>query len=102
MGDTWGDHRRPITLSDAPADPDRPTRPTIASRAGFGLRLAAAQAAHPDGWLFFTHLSLARAQRLMPGILRRPYAVFLHGIEAWRPLSGHERAVLRGAALRVA
>jgi len=102
MGDTWGDHRRLITLSDAPADPDRPKRPTIASRAAFGFRLAAAQTAHPAGWVFFTHLSLARAQRLMPAVLRRQYAVFLHGIEAWRPLNGHEHAVLRGAALRVA
>src|SRR5262245_26279930 len=102
MGETWGDHRRLITLSDAPADPDGPKRPTIGRRAAFGLRLAAAQTAHPDGWVFFTHLSLARAQRLMPAVLRRQYAVFLHGIEAWRPLTEHEHAVLRGAALRVA
>lgn len=102
MGDTWGDHCRLVTLSDAPANPEGPKRPTIASRASFGLRLAAAQTAHPGGWVFFTHLSLARAQRIMPSMLRRQYAVFLHGIEAWRPLNAHEHAVLRGAALRVA
>ena len=102
MGDTWGDRRRLITLGDAPVNPRKPRRPSMAGRAAFGLRLAAAQAAHPDGWVFFTHLSLARAQRYVPAILRRQYAVFLHGIEAWRPLTAAEQEILRGAALRVA
>ena len=102
MGDAWGDHRRLVTLTGAPADLDRPRRPTMARRAAFGLRLAAAQSLSPDGWVFFSHLSLARAQRFLPAVVRRRYAVFLHGIEAWRPLNAQEHAVVRGAALRVA
>ncbi|HKW01235.1 MAG TPA: glycosyltransferase family 4 protein [Vicinamibacterales bacterium] len=102
MGDTWGDRRRLITLGNAPAYPARRRRPSIAGRAAFGLRLAASQAAHPDGWVFFTHLSLARAQRYVPAMLRRQYAVFLHGIEAWRTLNADEQEILHGAALRVA
>src|SRR6476646_2624684 len=102
MGDTWGDRRRLITLGDAPADPRKPRRPSMAGRAAFELRLATSQAAHPDGWVFFTHLSLARAQRYVPAVLRRQYAVFLHGIDAWRSLSDDEQENLRGAPRRVA
>jgi phosphatidylinositol alpha-1,6-mannosyltransferase len=102
MGETWGDRRRLITLGGAPSNPGKPRRPSLAGRAAFGLRLAASQAAHPDSWVFFTHLSLARAQRYVPVVLRRQYAVFLHGIEAWRPLNPDEQDILRGAALRVA
>jgi phosphatidylinositol alpha-1,6-mannosyltransferase len=47
-------------------------------------------------------LSLAKVQRVVPWGRRRPYFVFLHGIEAWCPLSSAGRALLAGAALRVA
>jgi phosphatidylinositol alpha-1,6-mannosyltransferase len=98
MGDTCGASRQLIALG-RPRSSDRPSR---GQRVEFGLRLASQQLAHPDSWVFFTHLSLARATSVMPAVVRRPYAVFLHGIEAWRPLGSRERAVLRGAALRVA
>lgn len=98
LGDTWGDSRRLIALGR----PRSSHRPGINQRVQFGLRLAGEQIAHPDSWVIFTHLSLARATSVMPTMVRRPYAVFLHGIEAWRPLGPRERAVLQGAALRVA
>ena len=52
--------------------------------------------------LFFDHLGLARVQRIVPRVFRRPYGVFLHSIEAWTPLNSNRRGILRNAKLRVA
>ncbi|MFI5177514.1 MAG: glycosyltransferase family 4 protein [Vicinamibacterales bacterium] len=101
MGEAWGDSRRLIELTHT-AGGREPGRPGLASRARFGARLGALELSRPDSWIFFSHLSLARAQALVPAALCRPYAVFLHGIEAWRPLSDAERGILRRASLRVA
>lgn len=55
-----------------------------------------------DGWIY-NHVGIARAQRCIPPLLRRPYAVFLNGIEAWDPeLPEDRKRVLRGAAARIA
>jgi len=97
MGETWGT-RHLVTLDvKAPG-----ARPRVRGRIKFGLELGSVQAAHPDSWVLFSHLSLARAHAYLPTFLRRPYGVFLHGIEAWRPLGSLERGLLRGATLRIA
>lgn len=75
----------------------------LGSRARFVARVAAAQVARRVDWLFFAHLGTARAQGVVPAAVRRPYAVFVHGVEAWDPALSHDRkSALRGAALRVA
>lgn len=71
-------------------------------RMAFGARLAARQLVTSHPWIFYTHVSAARVQRFVPASARRPYAVFLHGIEAWCDLTATQSAVLRGASLRVA
>ncbi len=98
MGETWTDRCRLITLGVGPV----PDRPTTADRVKFGLRVGAEQLTRADGWMFFSHLALARTQAYLPAFARRPYVVFLHGIEAWRTLSSSDRDILRRAALRVA
>jgi phosphatidylinositol alpha-1,6-mannosyltransferase len=56
----------------------------------------------PDWWMF-THLGPARITRKLPRAVRRPYAVFVHGIEVWAPeLGPGRREVLQDAALRIA
>jgi phosphatidylinositol alpha-1,6-mannosyltransferase len=52
--------------------------------------------------LLFDHLGLARVQSFVPSSIRRPYAVFLHSIEAWEPLEGSRMRALRDAKIRVA
>ena len=85
---------------------DRPRHGAFTSstldRLRFGARVAAAQCLHRCDWLFCTHLSLAVVQRGVPAWCRRPYAVFLHDIEAWEPLPPGRARVLAGAFLRVA
>ncbi|MCC7007746.1 MAG: glycosyltransferase family 4 protein [Acidobacteria bacterium] len=76
--------------------------PGLASRVSFGAKLMAAQARHATDWILYTHLSLAQVQDFVPGSMQRPYAVFLHGIELWRPLQRRQRAALEGARLLVA
>lgn len=85
----------------AEVSPAQSTGPTPLEQFGFLLRLSAAQVR--ADWVFFTHLGLARAQRWVPSPVRRPYAVFLHGIEAWDPeLSPSRHKAVALATLRIA
>jgi phosphatidyl-myo-inositol dimannoside synthase len=52
--------------------------------------------------LFFDHAGPARALAGLPAALLPRYAVQLHGIEVWRPLSSSQRRALAGAAVLVA
>jgi hypothetical protein len=90
MGERWTT-RQLVTL-----DAHQPgVRPRVRGRIKFGLELGSVQASHPDSWVLFSHLSLARAHAYLPTFVRRPYGVFLHGIEAWRPLGSLERGLAR-------
>ena len=53
-------------------------------------------------WIMYDHLGPARIQALIPRALARPYAVFLHSIEVWSPLSEGRKQVLRDASVRIA
>lgn len=50
----------------------------------------------------FDLLGLARVQAFLPGFLRAPYLVLLHGIEVWRPLEWDRRRALAGATVAAA
>jgi phosphatidylinositol alpha-1,6-mannosyltransferase len=97
FADHWGDACRLKTLTSGDD-----LRSTTWDRAMFGAELAASQALGRCRWVFYSHLRIARVQAFIPPPFRRPYAVFLHGIEAWRPLTRSERRVLEGATLLVA
>ena len=97
----WGPDARLYTLVDE-ARPTGSLDSSTGARLRFGARLARAQALHECDWILYTHLSVAKVQSFVPAPIRRPYGVFLHGIEAWRPLPDELEAVLKGAALRVA
>jgi phosphatidylinositol alpha-1,6-mannosyltransferase len=96
----WADEARLLTLlnAGAPGSLDAST----AARVRFAARVTAGQSLGRCEWTFYSHLSLAKVQRVVPWGRRRPYFLFLHGIEAWCPLSAAGRALLAGAALRVA
>jgi phosphatidyl-myo-inositol dimannoside synthase len=75
---------------------------TLAERARFAIRLATGQRRGDVRWMLFNHVGIARAQRLVPAPLRRPYAVFVHGIEVWpADLSTDRKRALREARLVV-
>ena len=68
----------------------------------FIARLTAAQLTRPPAPPIFNHIGIARAQRRVPRVFRRPYAVFLHGIEVWDPALDAERLnVIRDATVRL-
>ena len=98
-------HRALTELSGRPplaldVDPASPEGVTIGERASFATRLVGAQAARRVDRVIFGHVTLARAQRRIPGAFRRPYAVFTHGVEVWgTPLSVDRLAALQGAEL---
>ena len=82
--------------------PDGLQRPTVIDKLGFIKTVVGEQIGQNVDWIMFDHLGLARVQNLVPGPLRRPYAVFLHSIEAWNPLSLRRKCVLKGATVRIA
>jgi phosphatidylinositol alpha-1,6-mannosyltransferase len=52
----------------------------------------------PD-FVFYDHVDLAILHTVIPRLKSIPYAVFLHGIEVWKPLVGRRREALLGASL---
>ena len=75
----------------------------LRTRVQFLARLTRLQSLHRVNWLLFTHIGIARAQLRVPKHWRRPYAVMLHGIEAWNATLDRDRLeVIRQARLRLA
>lgn len=101
LEDRWPGAVRLVTLLDERAA-TRSLESSIAIRLRFGAQMAMTQASRQCDWIMYSHLSVAKVQAFVPPLLRRPYAVFIHGIEAWRHLTPAQESVLRGAALRVA
>jgi phosphatidylinositol alpha-1,6-mannosyltransferase len=52
----------------------------------------------PD-FVLYDHVDLAILHTIIPRLRPVPYAVFLHGIEVWKPLVGRRREALLGANL---
>jgi phosphatidylinositol alpha-1,6-mannosyltransferase len=77
-------------------------QPTSIEKLRFGARLAAQHLWGPPAWVLFGHLGLTQARRYVPAARRVPYAVFLHGVEAWKPLDAHRFGALQNARLRIA
>lgn len=78
-------------------------KPSALEQARFAFGLFVAQLFDRRGWLLFNHVGIARAQILLPRVVRRPYGVLLCGIEAWDPeLSPARKHALRSARLRLA
>jgi phosphatidylinositol alpha-1,6-mannosyltransferase len=76
---------------------------TLRTRVQFFAKLARLQSLRRVNWVLFTHVGIARVQLRVPKTFRRPYAVMLHGIEAWSAtLDAERRAVLREARVRIA
>ena len=78
---------------------------TTASRADrlrFAARLLVGQASGNFDWLFFDHVGPASIQGLIPGLVRRPYGVFLHSLEVWRELSPLQLRTLNQASVLIA
>jgi phosphatidylinositol alpha-1,6-mannosyltransferase len=67
----------------------------------FASVLALRQLRREVSWIVFDHLALAQIQPLVPAVFRRPYAVFLHDIEAWGRLGPLQKAALKGARVRI-
>lgn len=98
MSDLGGRAPTLVELGTTGADPV-----TLRTRVQFFAKLARLQSLRRVNWVVFTHVGLARAQLRVPRQFRRPYGVFLHGIEAWSAtLDSARRAALRDARVRIA
>ena len=83
-------------------DPATPGRVTRREQLAFLSRLTLAQRVPPTLPVVFNHVGIARAQLRVPAPVRRPYAVFLHGIEVWDPgLDAGRMAAIRRASVRL-
>lgn len=75
--------------------------PTLVQRGLFTMRLA--RRGRRADCVLYNHLGIAAAQTSVPARLRRPYAVFLHGNEAWDPeMDAERRRALAEATLLIA
>jgi phosphatidylinositol alpha-1,6-mannosyltransferase len=92
----WPDARL-VTMFDG-----RARTPGLTDKASFAASLMTELAAHRPGAIVYSHLGLARAQAYVPSLLERPFAVFLHGVEAWGALAEADVRLLQQARLRLA
>ena len=98
MSDLGGAEPAVLELGAGGAEPV-----ALRTRVQFYAKLARLQSLRRVNWVLFTHVGVARAQMKVPRHFRRPYGVFLHGIEAWSAtLDSERRAVLRDARVRIA
>ena len=83
-------------------DPASAGKVTKREQLRFLARLTLAQRSAPPLPVLFNHNGIARAQLHVPSLLRRPYAVLLHGIEVWDPeLEPERKRAIRSAAVRL-
>jgi phosphatidylinositol alpha-1,6-mannosyltransferase len=75
---------------------------TAFDKVRFATKVIAGQLAKEFDWLFFDHLGPATVQGFVPRVVRRPYGVFLHSVEAWRDLTDVQSWTLKQATVRIA
>jgi phosphatidylinositol alpha-1,6-mannosyltransferase len=93
----WNQHARLATVFDHDSRPA-----TFPEKVRLSIAVGSAQILGRTDWILFSHLGLAQAQQFVPKPMRRPYGVFLHGIEAWTELSAGEKRAVAEADLRIA
>ncbi len=82
--------------------PEGKIRASFADQLKFSRVMLAEHLKGRIDWIMYDHLGPARVQGLIPRPLERPYALFLHSIEAWSPLSAGRERILREAKVRIA
>ena len=87
------DDREPLRLSG------RLVESVKGSRMMFALKCH--MAATSNDWHFYDFLGTARAHPRLPG-LRRPYCVWIHGVEVWCDLPSERLDILKRASLVIA
>ena len=98
LSDLGGESPTLIELGTTDTQPVR-----LRTRVQFLARLTRLQSMRRVNWLMFTHIGIARAQLRVPKQWRRPYAVMLHGIEAWNATLDRDRlSAMQQARLRLA
>jgi phosphatidylinositol alpha-1,6-mannosyltransferase len=71
------------------------------SQARLGMAVYRAMFAEDICAVLFDFLGPARTQSFIPPPFRRPYLVFLHGVEAWRHLNWQRRSALENASILI-
>jgi phosphatidylinositol alpha-1,6-mannosyltransferase len=100
VADAWPEESELVTLM--PPSASGAARPSALAKARFAADVLTTHVRGTVRWTLYSHLALARLQPWLHGRLARPYAIFLHGIEAWRPLSSTDVRAVTGASLLIA
>lgn len=91
-------HCRTITVFP---DQEGGSDATLTQRGLFAARLMSS--GRRADCIVYNHVGVATAQSSIPSGMRRPYAVLVHGAEAWDPaIDAARRRALAGATLRIA
>jgi phosphatidylinositol alpha-1,6-mannosyltransferase len=75
----------------------RPDWPRLVRPLALLLRALAGSFRKPN-FIVFTHVDLARVMLALPALRGVPYAVWIYGVEVWKPLDPWRRATLERAA----
>ena len=81
---------------------ETPVRSFGGDARGLAFHLWRRQLTQPREAYVFDLLGPARVQAYLPGLLRSPYLVALHGVEVWRLLEWDRRRALAHATIRLA
>jgi len=100
VAEAWPGESELVTLM--PPSASGAARPSAVAKARFAASVLTTHVRGAVNWTLYSHLALARLQPWLNGRFARPYAIFLHGIEAWRPLSSPEVRAIKGASLLIA
>jgi phosphatidylinositol alpha-1,6-mannosyltransferase len=95
--DRWPSDAQLVSMFDHENHPA-----TLREKARFAMAIRRRQVLGETDWVLFSHFALARVQQFVPSAYRKPYGVFLHGIEVWDDLTAREKRLVAGADIRLA
>lgn len=82
---------------------ERRDAPRVTQRAAFAARALAGTLSKRAEWMVFNHVGIARVEGTLPRLLRVPYGVFVHDVEAWETdIDGDRLRTLTDAAVVIA
>lgn len=93
---------RVLNLGDKVPFWDGPSKSFAGSQSKLASAIIQSQISPQIAAVVFDFVGPSRVQAFLPRLFRKPYLVFIHGVEVWRALGWQRRRALQGAELILA